>query len=184
VSPARPTITLENLSGKPIRTAPLHPFLLAALKLQKIRTGNWTLTLVTNRAMAALHKKTMAIPTTTDVLTFDLRPSLLKSQISNLKSLKLGGGLDLDTVISADVAAREAKLRHHPLAHEILLYAIHSLLHVTGHDDLTEADAARMHAREDHILRALGLPPVYAVPQKTSRSPHREKTRKQPRPNS
>jgi probable rRNA maturation factor len=105
--------------------------------------------------MAALHKKTMNLPSTTDVLTFDLRTNTSAHSV-----------IDLDTVISADVAAREARLRRHPITREILLYSIHSLLHVTGHDDLTPAEAARMHAREDQIFRSLGLPPVYAAPLK------------------
>jgi hypothetical protein len=49
----------------------------------------------------------------------------------------------------------------HSLRNELLLYAIHSLLHVQGYDDVKAQDAAEMHRREDEILLRLGVGAVY-----------------------
>jgi probable rRNA maturation factor len=149
-----PTVDLQmtNASGKAVPVRQLRPLLLRAAALQNIRAGHWQVTFVGDAAMKALHARTMNDSTTTDVMTFDLRDRGAPAT-----------RLDLDTVICRDVAAREARRRGHPLLAELTLYAVHSLLHVTGHDDLTKADAARMHAREDELLEALGLGAVYAA---------------------
>jgi probable rRNA maturation factor len=67
----------------------------------------------------------------------------------------------LDTVICLDEARRRAGELGHTVHKELLLYCVHSLLHVQGYDDVTAAGARRMHAREDEILVALGIGPVY-----------------------
>ena len=147
----RVSIALANSSGRRVEMARLTGLLQRAAKAQGINGGLWQISLVNDRAMAALHQRTMDLPTTTDVLTFDLRDRGDQ------------GPLDLDTVICADVARRQAAERGHALLHEILLYAVHSLLHVCGYDDLAPAAAAKMHAREDELLRAVGIGPVYAA---------------------
>jgi len=146
------TITITNQTRRKINLRQLKTHLTAALKLQSIPAGSWSITLVNDRTMADLHARTMNLPTTTDVLTFDLRDESEKSP------------LDLDTVICADEAHRQATARNHPLDHEILLYAIHSLLHVCNYNDDTSAHSARMHRREDVLLTQLGVGPVYHIP--------------------
>ena len=112
--------------------------------------GNWSITLVDDRAMGELHARTMGDARTTDVLTFDLRGD------------DDATGLDLDTVICVAEARRQAAARGHAVHDEVLLYAVHSLLHVSGYDDLTPRQARAMHAREDELLTRLGVGAVYA----------------------
>jgi probable rRNA maturation factor len=140
------SLSITNQSRRSVDAAWLKRQLNRGLKLLKIDSGEWTITIVGDRAMAALHKKTMDIAGTTDVLTFDLSG---------------GDELELDSVICADEAARRAKELGHSLKVELLLYAIHSLLHVQGYDDIRAADAARMHRREDEILLSLGVGAVF-----------------------
>jgi probable rRNA maturation factor len=139
-------LSITNQSRRSVDAAWLKRQLNRALKLLKIDSGEWTITIVGDRAMAALHKKTMNLAGTTDVLTFDLSD---------------GDQLELDSVLCADEAARRAKELGHPLKVELLLYAIHSLLHVRGYDDIRAADAALMHRREDEILLGLGVGAVF-----------------------
>lgn len=103
---------------------------------------------VDDEAMAELHRRHMGIDGPTDVLTFDLsdRP----------------GEVVGDVAICLDEARRQAAERGHAVELEVLLYALHAVLHLTGYDDVDEASAAAMHAREDELLRAVGLPAVYA----------------------
>ena len=164
------TLQLTHAPDPPFLTTRLR----ALLQLLKITTGNWSITLVRDPAMKQLHARTMNDPTTTDVLTFDLRDSARKK-----------ASLDLDTVICLDEARRRAKELHHPLNHELLLYALHSLLHVQGYDDLTQKDAQKMHRREDQLLVALGIGPVYrgtsaAKPTKPRQTPRPRARRNKP----
>jgi probable rRNA maturation factor len=153
-------VTLQLTNAPDARFLTTH--LRALLKLLKITSGNWSITFVCDQEMKQLHARTMNDPTTTDVLTFDLRdPPTIKN-----KNLKIKNSVDLDTVICLDEARRRAKELKHPLTHELLLYALHSLLHVQGYDDLTPKDAQKMHRREDQLLVALGIGAVYRKQQK------------------
>jgi probable rRNA maturation factor len=162
------------------QTKPLPPadlrwlkrLLLQTLKLLRIRIAEWSITIVDDRTMITLHARTMNLPTTTDVLTFDLRDPPSQSPPSamaraNVRAKRIhpldqeGVDVELDTVVCRDEAARRAKEFTHPLREELLLYAIHSLLHVQGYNDVKKSDAATMHRREDTLLIALGVGPVY-----------------------
>lgn len=97
--------------------------------------------------MRQLHAKFSGDDTTTDVLTF----------ASNAP----GEPVDCDIAICVDEAARNAAQLGHTVAQELLLYALHGLLHAAGHDD-READAHnRMHAEEDRILTLVGVGPIF-----------------------
>lgn len=102
--------------------------------------------------MAAAHDRYKGELGTTDVLTFDLSDGP-------------GSPLDVDILICADEAARQAAARGHGPERELLLYAIHGLLHCLGHDDHDPDQAAAMHTEEDRILTALGVGATYARPE-------------------
>lgn len=162
-----------HIKGDPVATW-LRPPLLSLLQLLRISSVQWSITLVRDRDMKALHAQTMNVPTTTDVLTFDLRDP--PSRKSRPHKDREGSPVELDTVICLDEARRRAKELAHPIRHELLLYCLHSLLHVQGYKDLTSKDAAAMHAREDALLVALGVGPVYGGDTGKRRAPGRGKT--------
>lgn len=66
-----------------------------------------------------------------------------------------------EILLSADTARREAAARGHPAYHELLLYAVHGVLHLLGYDDHDPRGRARMRRAERAALAALGVPPVY-----------------------
>ena len=107
-----------------------------------------TVEIVDDHRMAALHERFSNVPGTTDVLTF---PSSGPDE-----------PVEVDIAICIDEAARQSRARGHELRRELLLYALHGVLHCTGFDDRTPDDHARMHAEEDRILQAIGLDAVYA----------------------
>ncbi len=127
-------------------------YLKRLLAMEQKSTGFWSVRLVNDREMVRLHGQTMNIPTPTDVLTFDFSDDT-----------HTPGLLELDTVICLDVARRQAIKRGHNVENELLLYMVHSLLHVCGYNDLTRAEARIMHRREDEILVHLGVGAVYAA---------------------
>lgn len=82
------------------------------------------------RAMAKVHRDFLGIPGPTDVITFPYGEILL----------------------CAPVAAERAREFGHDTTTELALYAIHGLLHLSGHDDTTPALAKRMAAAQERIL--------------------------------
>lgn len=104
--------------------------------------------IVGDERMRAIHREHLGIDATTDVMTFDMTEE--------------GGPIEVDLILCADEALRQAEARGHAIECELLLYAIHGLLHCAGFDDKAEEDAACMHAEEDRILEAIGIGVTFA----------------------
>ncbi len=146
-------------TGEKLSAAWFRRQLLRLLHIENIRTGFWSVRLVNASQMAALHRQTMNLNSPTDVLTFDLSGGVVAQ-----------GHLELDTVVCLDVARKQSALCGHSVSHELLLYLIHSLLHVRGFNDVRKADAARMHQREDDLLTILGFGPLFSTGPKAAPS--------------
>ncbi len=136
----------------------LAPFLrkhvLATHALLGTRTAltEVSLALVGDKTMSALHEQFMGIPGPTDVLTFPLE---LDSR---------GRAISGEVVIDIPEARRRARdHKIHPRL-EVLLYAIHGMLHLSGHDDKTKRGFSAMHRLEDELLTKLGIGPVFNRP--------------------
>ncbi len=109
-----------------------------------------SLALVNDARMAQLHQQFMNIPGPTDVLTFELE----HDQRGNVTSGEV--------IVCVPEARRQATERGVELRMELLLYALHGMLHLCGFDDKTDRGFRTMHRREDDILTALGFGPVFA----------------------
>jgi probable rRNA maturation factor len=118
--------------------------------------GEVRVRVVADAEMAMAHERYSAVPGTTDVLTFDLSEG----------SSAAGAPLDVDILICVDEARRQAAARGVALEHELLLYTVHGVLHCLGEDDHDPEEARRMHEREDRVLGAIGVGPVYAAPER------------------
>ncbi len=113
-----------------------------------IINGSISIGVVGDERMAELHEHHLQVAGPTDVLTFDLRDDPADP-------------VDGDVVIGLGVARRQATQRGHVVRQEVLLYALHGMLHLIGYDDTTPETAIRMHEREDELLRAVGIGPIY-----------------------
>ncbi len=111
---------------------------------------------VDDAEMSRLHRLHSGVDGTTDVLTFDNRDDA-------------GGPIDGDLVLCRDEAVRRATEFGHDARVELLLYAVHGLLHLAGEDDHDPAAHRRMHDREDRILSSIGIGPVFSA--REARSP-------------
>lgn len=109
-----------------------------------------SLALVGDKRMADLHEQFLNIPGPTDVLTFPLEADERGRVISG------------EVVVCVPEARRRAHAEGHTADKELLLYALHGMLHLCGFDDRTDAGFAAMHRTEDKILTALGVGPVFA----------------------
>ena len=88
------------------------------------------ITILGARAMAKVHRDFLGIPGATDVITFPYG----------------------EILVCAPIAAECAREFGHDTTTELALYAIHGLLHLSGHDDTTPALAKSMAAAQEQIL--------------------------------
>jgi probable rRNA maturation factor len=113
---------------------------------------DFSLALVGDRRMAKLHERFMHVPGPTDVLTFPLE--------TDSRGRTTAG----EVVVCVPVAQRRASAEGVAVERELLLYALHGMLHLVGFDDRTDRDFATMHRTEDDILTRLGVGPVFSAP--------------------
>jgi probable rRNA maturation factor len=109
-----------------------------------------SLAILPAKQMAPLHKKFLGQSGPTDVLTFELDHDSRGQTIAG------------EIIICSTIAKTRSRRLAHPVAHELLLYAIHGLLHLCAFDDRTASTFAAMHAKEDEILTRIGIGPVFA----------------------
>jgi probable rRNA maturation factor len=108
--------------------------------------SGFSFALLSDARMRELHASFSGVDSTTDVLAFPLREEPF---------------LEGAVAISVDTARRDAARRGHAPYHEVMLYAVHGVLHLLGHDDHAPRARAEMRRAERRALRALGLPPVF-----------------------
>lgn len=145
--PENGPFAVVTASARPVDLPWLRDGLAAALDHVARPIHSLTVKVVDDAAMLALHERHRGEAATTDVLTFD--------------SSAPGGPIEADIVVCADVAARRAAEHDHVLERELLLYALHGVLHCAGFDDRTPDDFEAMHAEEDRILTATGIGPTF-----------------------
>jgi probable rRNA maturation factor len=128
----------------------LRKHLPRAHRLLKSPLREMSLALVGDRRMAKLHQRFMGIAGPTDVLTFELD--------HDARGRVTAG----EVVVCVPYAVRQARRTGVAVRKELLLYALHGMLHLCGFDDRTARDFAAMHEREDDILKRLGVGVVFA----------------------
>ena len=125
-----------------------EPMVRKALAAADVNEGCLGIHIVHDSRMAEMHWQYMEIEGTTDVLTFDMRDAD-------------DDPFEGDIIICIDEAARRAEPMTHDTRTEVLLYAVHGILHLLGYDDHELEDFREMHAREDEILQAMGIGKVF-----------------------
>ena len=142
------------------------PYLRRHLRAAHKRLGpaprELSLALVADKRMSELHQRFMGVPGPTDVLTFPLEADGRGRVVSG------------EVVVCVPEARRRARAEGTTVEKELLLYALHGLLHLCGFDDTTGAGFATMHRTEDKILTAIGVGPVFAAGHSTGRSTGRD----------
>jgi probable rRNA maturation factor len=114
--------------------------LIECLKLQKRKLGalvdlpEVNVVLVSDKRIAEIHRQFMNDPTPTDVITFDHG----------------------EIVISTQTAKRQARQFGTSLVHELRLYLVHGLLHLSGFDDKTRRGAAEMRRVQERVVSRVG----------------------------
>ncbi len=115
--------------------------------------------LTSDKGIQAVNRDMRGVDAPTDVLSFpefDLRPGELPSP----SDADPGSGLVPlgDMCISMERVSAQAKEYDHSKRRELCYLVVHSVLHLLGYDHLDEGEQkARMRAREEAILSALGI---------------------------
>ncbi len=122
--------------------------LIAALEHIRRPVARITVGIHDDHAMLALNQAHRGVADTTDVLSFELSGP--------------GDPIEADIAVCADEAERRAARMGHTIRQELLLYALHGVLHCAGFDDETAEGFEAMHAEEDRILTAIGVGPIFA----------------------
>ncbi len=140
-------ITLKNLQKKvPVPEAKILKAAKAALRrlngdvyrlngLIGRRHHLISIVFVGTKRMRAVNKKYLKHDYLTDVLTFDL------------------GEEQGEIIICPGVAAAQAQAHQTSTENEIILYAIHGILHLAGFDDHRPKDIIKMRAMENELLK-------------------------------
>ena len=102
-----------------------------------------SLVFVSEVELTRLHLERLGDPEPTDVMAFDLGED--------------AEGPAGELYVSVDRAREVASELDAPLERELLLYVVHGVLHLCGHDDHDAEDVREMRAAEARVLRELGL---------------------------
>lgn len=121
-------------------------------------SGEVRVRLENDAGMSAVHRRFSGVDGTTDVLTFDLRDAG--------EAADNPARMDVDIHVCVDEARRQAARRGHTLEQELALYIVHGVMHCLGEDDHDDGAYARMHAREDELLAAIGAGRVFDAPER------------------
>ncbi|MFN3168915.1 MAG: rRNA maturation RNase YbeY [Phycisphaeraceae bacterium] len=157
-------LVLHAEEPDPPITGWIEPMLGRAAELVGLQHATLTVVVVQDAEMAELHERYTGVAGTTDVLTFDLLDPPNDPDDEQ--------AVEGDIVVCLDEAVRQAQARRHPVRHELLLYAVHGLMHLMGEDDHDHAAYLRMHAREDSLLEQLGVGRLFdANPQPPDANP-------------
>lgn len=124
--------------------------------------GEVRVRLTDDGGIAAAHAERCGVEGVTDVITFDLSEGRPGEHRSGDRCHQ-GWVLDVDLLVCVDEARRQGAARGWGVEREVLLYALHGVLHCLGYDDGDEESSRRMHAREDEVLSAIGVGRTYGV---------------------
>jgi probable rRNA maturation factor len=128
----------------------LRRHLRAAHRVLRPALKELSVALVNDRRMSELHLQFMGVDGPTDVLTFPLDYDGRGRPVAG------------EVVVCVPEARRRAREHEVSVERELLLYALHGLLHLCGYDDRTGPAFRAMHRTEDQILTRLGVGPVFS----------------------
>ncbi|KKM73104.1 hypothetical protein LCGC14_1413810 [marine sediment metagenome] len=114
---------------------------------KEVKSAKLSIAFVDNEEIKRLNERFLGSNEVTDVIAFPL----------NNKEDILSG----EIVISVETAVEVANRKKSNVEGEIILYLVHGILHLLGHNDKNKKNAKIMHEKESEILAFLG----YNVPE-------------------
>jgi probable rRNA maturation factor len=142
---------LVEVDPEPIRQA-----LLTTAQLHQDAGGaaatSMTVTITDNETIQQLNYQYRGIDAPTDVLSFENVPDPDFPEVAPVMTDHLG-----DIIIAYPVALAQATVSGHTTLDELILLAVHGLLHLLGFDHDTPKNREKMWAAQHRIMASLGL---------------------------
>ena len=148
-------LTVRNLQKKiSIRPHTIRRTLRKVLESLGIAGAQLSVVLVGEGRMRTLNRRYLGHDYVTDVLTFNLsdHASHLAGRRPENKEILIG-----EIIICPAVAYRNARRNGVVPADEIMLYAVHGVLHLLGYDDRRPQDARRMQKKQEDLMGLLKI---------------------------
>ena len=117
---------------------------LRSVLAERVQGAELSVAVVGDQEMARLNRQYLGRDEPTDVIAFPYRTQ--------------ADFIEGEVVVNADQARRQAAGAAHSVEDELLLYAVHGVLHLLGHDDADPQDRRRMHERALQVLASAGRP--------------------------
>lgn len=141
----KPQIQLEVSNRYKSLRGPIRPTQAICSALEEsgmfpIGQGELSIVFVSDPMIGSIHADFMDDPTPTDVITFPADPTM--ESVGEI-------------IVSVDHAKERADALGEPFSRELTLYIVHGWLHLSGFDDRTPADRARMREAEQRALRVV-----------------------------
>jgi probable rRNA maturation factor len=131
------------------------------LQAEEVAVAELSLAIVDNPTIRALNRQYLGHDYDTDVLSFllDCEPPDDADTSATASHAPRGRGqrIEGEVIVSAEMAVQSAGKFSWSARQELLLYVIHGILHLTGYDDLSDAERQVMRAREHDMLQLCGL---------------------------
>ena len=102
------------------------------------------------KRMAELNERHLQHHGSTDVLTFDLR-----NETISIDDDPQDENVTAEIYICPEVAVQYATEHQLDPSRELLLYAVHGMLHLAGYDDIEDDDRAKMRQAEARVMNKL-----------------------------
>lgn len=141
------TLNLKNKQKRiSLNQKGVRKIILAAFKNEKVRKpARIGLLFTGDKEIKELNLRYLGENFPTDVIAFDISESKKK--------------ILADIAISADTAARNAKIYQTSPLYELYLYVAHAILHILGYNDNTKVKQRIMQAKTEKILKCLSKKP-------------------------
>ncbi|MEW5895847.1 MAG: rRNA maturation RNase YbeY [Candidatus Omnitrophota bacterium] len=125
----------------------IKKFVQAVLQYLKVYEADLSVVFVTDKKIQSINRKFLNHDFPTDVISFDLS----EKQLSRVKRVKIHL-IEGEIYISTASAVRNAKEYGSSNIEEILLYIIHGILHLLGHNDHSSQERKRMRRKEQEVM--------------------------------
>lgn len=141
--PSYPLISVLNSSSANVAEDEVKVAVSAALSHVRDPIVEVNVMFTDDETITDLNRRYRGVPTATDVLTFDYASPL---------------GRIGEIAISVPMAQRQAAAREASLRDECLFLVIHGGLHLSGFDDETDEDQAKMVQEMNVVAERVGIP--------------------------
>ena len=116
------------------------------LKLSKVSGAHLSIAFISNQKIKILNKQYLRHDYPTDVISFDF--SEKKQRVKYLNG---------EILVSAEMAAQNARTFGTNAEQQIILYILHGTLHLLGYNDHTPNEIKQMRKTEEKLMSALKI---------------------------